>query len=230
VLGGSSGRKYCDLELRELHIGSDWTWKRVLSGGKAPPKGMYHTATPIADDRLLTFGGNDDDTAFGLVHVLDLASMTWHQPAVTGEPPPARTGHVATCLDGYRVLIHGGWDPSGGTTDSTAFHSDVAILHTEGWHWTRPVVCGTPPVGRAGHSLVALSAPPADHSPNEDDADHDDADDERHGHGGVSGGAGEVGQEPGRHRQLGTSLLLFGGRAAGDKPLDDLYELRPICK
>ena len=115
----------------------------------------------------------------------------------------------------------------------------MAILHTEGWHWTRPVICGTPPVGRAGHSLVALSTPPAEHAPDEDEneededeADHDDADDERHGQGeasgAASGGAGEVGREPCGHRQLGASLLLFGGRAAGDKPLDDLYELRPI--
>ena len=44
------------------------------------------------------------------VHVLDLATMAWFTPEVSGTPPAPRTGHAAVCLDGVRVLIHGGWD------------------------------------------------------------------------------------------------------------------------
>ena len=74
--------------------------------------------------------------------------------------------------------------------------SDVAILHTDSWSWTRPIISGSPPVARAGHSLVALST--------------------------TTKSADGDGEEE------CASLCLFGGRAAGDSALDDLYELRPL--
>lgn len=111
VFGGWSGRKYADNELRELHVSADWTWRRVLSGGQPPLARAYHTATRLAGQRMLIFGGHDAELrTFKRPSVLDLGAMAWHHPEAKGTPPAPRTGHAAVCLDGHRVLIHGGWE------------------------------------------------------------------------------------------------------------------------
>ena len=40
---------------------------------------------------MLVFGGNDKDRSFRKPHVLDLATMTWAHPEVSGEAPAPRT-------------------------------------------------------------------------------------------------------------------------------------------
>jgi hypothetical protein len=128
----------------------------VLHGGTPPLARAYHTATPLCGQRLLVFGGHDGELrTFVEAHVLDLACMMWHHPQVTGTPPPPRTGHVATCLDGVRVMVHGGWEPSGdGDEADYRMHADLSILDTDTWVWTRPKVRGAPPCPRVGHSLA----------------------------------------------------------------------------
>ena len=61
----------------------------------------------------------------------------------------------APCLDGVRVLVHGGWDY---TADGEGFdfRDDLAILDTSTWTWTRPALKGAPPAARVGHSLVEI--------------------------------------------------------------------------
>ena len=197
VFGGWSGRKYAEPELRELHIGSDWAWRRVLSGGTPPLARAYHTATHLSHERLLIFGGHDGELrTFKAPHVLDLSCMAWHHPEVKGTPPAPRTGHVATCLDGSRVMIHGGWEPQVGSSglglaeEAYKMHSDVFLLDTDSWVWSRPKMTGPPPCGRVGHSLVP-----------------------------------HVNAEDGS-----AALYVFGGRAEGEKPLNDTYRLRPVAQ
>ncbi|KAL1512035.1 hypothetical protein AB1Y20_005309 [Prymnesium parvum] len=154
---GAGGRKFAEPELHELHISADWSWKRALSAGKPPFARAYHSATPISEGRVLLFGGNDTDCSFKDPHVLELHSMTWYHPDVKGEPPLPRTGHVAVCLDGLRVLIHGGWDYAADEDEGYDFRSDVAILDTDEWQWSRPKISGKGPSARVGHSMVPLS-------------------------------------------------------------------------
>ncbi|KAL3893731.1 MAG: hypothetical protein SGPRY_014031 [Prymnesium sp.] len=45
---GAGGRKFAEPELHELHISSDWSWKRALSAGKPPFARAYHSATLIS--------------------------------------------------------------------------------------------------------------------------------------------------------------------------------------
>ena len=206
VFGGWSGRKYAEPELRELHIGADWAWRRVLSGGMPPHARAYHTATRLGRERLLVFGGHDAELrTFRQPHVLDLSCMAWHHPTPSGAPPAPRTGHAAVCLDGVRVLIHGGWEPSAtGGEESYALHADLAILNTDTWEWSQPTVVGAPPCARVGHTLVAHRGSAA---AGDDDGGGADSDDVR----------------------VDAALYAFGGRAAGDKPLNDIYLLRPVA-
>ena len=120
---------------------------------------------------MLVFGGNDATHSFAAPHLLELRSMTWSTPTTTGEPPAPRTGHVACCLDGHRVLVHGGWDPrandavaeggdggDGGDGEGELgpeIWDDLLILDTRTWSWSRPrAVHGAAPSPRTGHTLV----------------------------------------------------------------------------
>lgn len=154
VFGGvARGDRYLEPELHELHVGADWSWRKVLSSGPRPDARAYHTCTPLDGGRVLVFGGNDASQSFEQVHLLELASMTWSCPAVSGTPPTPRTGHAAVCLDGRRLLIHGGWDPRQGG-DEPEIWDDLIVLDTQRWEWLRPPVHGAPPSPRTGHTLV----------------------------------------------------------------------------
>lgn len=83
--------------------------------------------------------------------------MAWSHPETSGAAPAPRTGHAAVCLDGARVLVHGGWDYTTNDDDGYQFCDDaLSILDTATWTWSCPEVVGKRPVPRVGHSLVAL--------------------------------------------------------------------------
>ena len=156
---GSSGRRFAEPELHELHIGADWSWRRALTAGKPPFPRAYHTCTALGGGRLLLFGGNDVEKSFKKLHVLDLATMSWEHPDASGDVagPAARTGHAAVCLDGVHVLVHGGWDYAA-DGEGYDFRDDAYVLDTRTWAWTKLKPKGAPPPPRVGHSLVALDA------------------------------------------------------------------------
>ena len=70
------------------------------------------------------------------VYTLKVGSWAWreHTADVTGEAPPARSGHTAAALpDGRSLLVFGG-----GNADSDVFFSSVALLDTLTWAWSTP--------------------------------------------------------------------------------------------
>ena len=114
VFGGvARGDRHLESTLHELHVGADWSWRKVLASGPQPDARAYHTCTMLGAERVLVFGGNDAAHSFEQLHLLELASMSWSLPATRGTPPSPRTGHAALCLDGRRLLIHGGPRPNG---------------------------------------------------------------------------------------------------------------------
>ena len=114
VFGGvARGDRHLESTLHELHVGADWSWRKVLASGPQPDARAYHTCTMLGAERMLVFGGNDAAHSFEQLHLLELASMSWSLPATHGTPPTPRTGHAALCLDGCRLLIHGAPRPDG---------------------------------------------------------------------------------------------------------------------
>lgn len=84
--------------------------------------------------------------------------MAWHHASPSGRAPAPRAGHAATCLDGVRVLVHGGWNPAvSGNEAEYTLHRDLAILDTASWVWSRPTVRGASPCARVGHTLVPFA-------------------------------------------------------------------------
>jgi N-acetylneuraminic acid mutarotase len=132
-----------------------WKWNRPTTKqiqGDAPRPRSYHSATAVSKgsgkDWVVIFGGNDHDTCFNTVHILEVkdgsttavgeeAVWSWINPIVSGDVPAPRTGHAATLMeDGKTILVQGGWDPNTDDEDETIF-DDCYLLDTSSWTWTK---------------------------------------------------------------------------------------------
>ena len=103
-----------------------------------------HTATLLADGRVLVVGGWSGAAVLATTEIYDPVSGTW-SPA--GSMSTARSGHRAIPLSDGRVLVIGGW--SGSATLASAKCSDP-VLST----WSSTAAMSTP---RRFHTATLLS-------------------------------------------------------------------------
>jgi Galactose oxidase, central domain len=150
VIGGVRANSYqrgvCLLDTNR------WTWiSPPQIQGDAPRPRSYHTATLVPRPKssqkewIVVFGGNDRDTSFNTVHILEVNTATnqwsWIHPVVSGDIPMPRTGHVAVLTDDQTtIVIQGGWDPNSDDDDDAEEESlldDCYSLDTTTWVWTK---------------------------------------------------------------------------------------------
>ncbi|KAF4321530.1 hypothetical protein BBO99_00001008 [Phytophthora kernoviae] len=147
-------------------------WKVAETEGNVPPERWGHTATKISNDRMVVYGGTDDDertlgdlhVAIHVLHKVEKnegdAVWKWDEPTVVGLPPQARTGHSSTLLQNGKILIFGGWDPQRDDASSpTSVFDDAFLLDTQSWQWEPATFAETSSTegalrGRVGHSAV----------------------------------------------------------------------------
>lgn len=144
------------------------SWTRPSTKGVPPTARWGHTTTLVTssnggnpDHKLVVFGGHDGTKMLNDVHVLDVATFTWTQPApatknADGTPasgPSARAGHTATLVSGKRLLMFGGGD-------GTKILNDTWILDMT--QLSQSVAASSNPVG--GNSSTSTSSP--NQSPN----------------------------------------------------------------
>lgn len=132
----------------------------ALRGGitrGAPPKPRaYHSAT-LVGDRIIIVGGLGSCTwSCKEVYSLSIDGWVWreHTSTVDGDVPSPRYGHAAASLGNrHELVVYGGGDAEEGR-----FESDLAVLDTRTWRWSRPVIqeSALPPPPRTGHCLAAL--------------------------------------------------------------------------
>lgn len=123
------------------------------------------TVTPISDDRLVVYGGADDDErTLGDLYVFDLRSQIWTRPLNCESIP--RTWHDAVYLQSkHLLLVFGGerlvndtstpTDSGEGSSPDARLEilSDIMVLDTECFLWYPPAIQGTPPSARYAPQL-----------------------------------------------------------------------------
>lgn len=158
-----------DLYTLELRTNNAVAWEMPKTYGQAPQPRESHTCVAYTDSttgksRLIIYGGMCG-WRLGDIWMLDVQSMSWSKPIISGIPPLPRSLH-SSILIGKRMIIFGGWVPL--STDSIKVGTlekewkctnTSACLNVETMQW-EPMIMDTNeeklPRARAGHCAVAI--------------------------------------------------------------------------
>lgn len=68
-------------------------WSKPKVRGTPPTPRAGHAAALVDGHLLFVFGGGSAHGPTNSIHVLDLETLTWTDPQVSGTPPSPRLGH-----------------------------------------------------------------------------------------------------------------------------------------
>ena len=122
-----------------------WTIKSPDEPGLPPPIDS-HSAV-VNDHCMVVFAGFVGGSRSNHTFLLDLETMKWSSPAVSGDLPTPRSGHSAVSYQGNMIVF-------GGCGDGGVKFNDLWRLSLSAFTWERVELAGTVPQGRAGHSAV----------------------------------------------------------------------------
>ncbi|XP_056239811.1 host cell factor 1b isoform X1 [Seriola aureovittata] len=159
-----------DLYSLELRPGSSVVgWEIPMTLGQPPPPRESHTAvatTGRTANKLIIYGGMSG-CRLGDLWVLDIDSLTWRKPALSGMAPLPRSLHSATTINN-KMYVFGGWVP--------LVMDDVKVAtHEKEWKCTNTLAClnldtlcwetvlmdnleENVPRARAGHCSVSINS------------------------------------------------------------------------
>ncbi|XP_077385266.1 host cell factor 1a [Festucalex cinctus] len=161
-----------DLYILELRVGSSVVaWDIPITYGVLPPPRESHTAVVYTEktsrkSRLIIYGGMSG-CRLGDLWTLDIDTLTWNKPSVSGTAPLPRSLHSATTITN-KMYVFGGWVP--------LVMDDVKVAtHEKEWKCTNTLAClnldamcwetvlmdtleDNIPRARAGHCAVAINS------------------------------------------------------------------------
>uniref|UniRef100_A0A4W4E770 Host cell factor 1 n=1 Tax=Electrophorus electricus TaxID=8005 RepID=A0A4W4E770_ELEEL len=161
-----------DLYTLELRPGSNVAgWDIPITYGVLPPPRESHTAVVYTEkaskkSRLVIYGGMSG-CRLGDLWTLDIDTLTWNKPTISGMAPLPRSLHSATTITN-KMYVFGGWVP--------LVMDDVKVAtHEKEWKCTNTLAClnldtmtwesilmdtleDNIPRARAGHCSVAINS------------------------------------------------------------------------
>ncbi|XP_051531491.1 host cell factor 1-like [Myxocyprinus asiaticus] len=160
-----------DLYTLELRPGSSVAgWDVPVTYGVLPPPRESHTAVIYTEkttkkSRLIIYGGMSG-CRLGDLWTLDIDTLTWNKPAISGTAPLPRSLHSATTITN-KMYVFGGWVPLVMDDVKVATHekewkctNTLACLNLDALSW-ETVLMDTlednVPRARAGHCAVAIN-------------------------------------------------------------------------
>jgi N-acetylneuraminic acid mutarotase len=132
VTGGDAATGTKPLASAELCNPSTGTWS--LTGSMIYPHGLGHTATLLADGKILVAGGQSliegSRRVIAIAELYDPSTGTW---SLTGDMTEKRRDHKALLLKDGRVMVVGGasaeiYDPTTGTWSKAGEYSKPHVL------------------------------------------------------------------------------------------------------
>ncbi|CEG41761.1 Kelch repeat-containing proteins [Plasmopara halstedii] len=130
-------------------------WEMVEAVGSKPLERWGHTATKISDERVVVYGGTDDDErTLGDLHIFDMKTHRWTTP-INCETI-ARTWHDAVFLSSKNLVLVFGGERSATAEGEFDILSDIMVLDTECFLWYPPAIQGSPPSARSGHTCTVI--------------------------------------------------------------------------
>lgn len=157
----ANGKKVDDSE-RELsprgtsssQTGQTLQQSMVIANGSAPADDMSGSSTEantvlatLPSQRLLIFGGGDDDGLMNDLHLLEVDTLSWSPVFTAGNTPSPRSRHTATLVKSTLWVI-------GGLGEGQTVFNDVYTLNTSSMVWSKPAVKGNQLPPRWGHSAI----------------------------------------------------------------------------
>ncbi|XP_052419864.1 host cell factor 1 [Carassius gibelio] len=161
-----------DLYTLELRPGSNVAgWDIPITYGVLPPPRESHTAVVYTEktskkSRLIIYGGMSG-CRLGDLWTLDIDTLTWNKPAISGAPAPLpRSLHSATTITN-KMFVFGGWVPLVMDDVKVATHekewkctNTLACLNLDSMSWETILMDTLEdniPRARAGHCTVAIN-------------------------------------------------------------------------
>ncbi|KAG1710333.1 hypothetical protein DVH05_017337 [Phytophthora capsici] len=130
-------------------------WEMVETLGDAPIGRWGTTATKISEERVVLYGGTDDDErTLGDLHVFDMKTHRWTTPLNC--ETITRTWHDAVYLSSKNLVLVFGGERNSKVEGELDLLSDIMVLDTECFLWYPPAVQGSPPSARSGHTCTAI--------------------------------------------------------------------------
>ncbi|XP_071333616.1 host cell factor 1b isoform X2 [Trachinotus anak] len=159
-----------DLYCLELRPGSSVIgWEIPVTSGQPPPPRESHTAVVTSGrtaNKLIIYGGMSG-CRLGDLWVLDIDSMTWSKPGLSGTAPLPRSLHSATTINN-KMYVFGGWVPLVMDDVKVATHekewkctNTLACLNLDSMCWETVLMDSLEenvPRARAGHCSVAINS------------------------------------------------------------------------
>lgn len=129
-----------------------WTWSDVQVTGTSPPARHSHTATCLANQCVMVYGGSGYSGSLSDIWVFNPGQGAWTQPTLSGQAPPAREMHCAVMVTPTCMMVFGGRASDG------SILCDAVLFEAGDMKWlTREMT----PFTRASHCCAALRVGPA---------------------------------------------------------------------
>lgn len=156
LIGGQGTRMhFCKDPMWKLCTeGLGWVAAETLAEGPTPEARIGHTAVFDPDSsRIFVFGGSKNNKWFNDMHILDTQSWRWRTVQAQGKVPPLAY-HSCSLFRGELFVLGGVFprphpEPDGCSEALYIFDPQLSI-------WYQPIVTGTKPPPRSGHSACLM--------------------------------------------------------------------------
>lgn len=105
IFGGWGAARYNDVYKLNL---STMTWSSVICTGNPPAIRYFHSAIYSNDNKMYVFGGQNSGTFYNDIHCLNLTTLAWSQPLVSGTAPAERSQHSSILSDTGKMYVYAG--------------------------------------------------------------------------------------------------------------------------